>query len=152
MKVSLTLSALLLLAVLSTGCDDTENISFDFNEIQACHQQNASSADAVRSMLIGTWDWEYVYQIGRSTGPEGSYTEYEGTSVEFRADSTGVFTEADGSTQAFTWEVEENSGNFLLQTDKFIVLIRGYLWLCDGVMVCNASVYDGDDNYFVKAE
>ncbi|MDX1908259.1 MAG: hypothetical protein SF053_14580 [Bacteroidia bacterium] len=137
--------------LLTSGCEEKPLPVFDFAEIQACHRQNNFDEAAIRNQLTGTWTWAYVYQIGRATGPVGSYTEYTGMVLSFLPDSTGMYTAPDGSTLAFTWDIAESSGNYYtIQTNVFVPQIHGALWFCDGVMICNAAIFGGEDTYFVK--
>ena len=142
---------LIVLTLLTMGqsCDNDSILPYDYESIWNCHHKSNWTLESTKSKIIGIWEWKYTKCCGYTSNPYQNNTESKGLKVEFKNDGTGVLIE-DNAMSDFTWTISTYTDIYSFEITPFIPQLNGQLLFCDNIMMCNASYFDGADNFFVK--
>lgn len=141
-----------ILCALVQGCKEDNSVSpYDYDSIWKCHQKSTWNLESTENKIIGRWEWKYVRCCGKIANPYESATEFKGLEIEFKADGTGILNDNDAP-QEFTWTIGTYDVVYGITTDPPISQLGGQILFCDDIMMCNASLADGADNFFGKLQ
>lgn len=141
------------MALLAVGqsCENESNSPYDYQAIWNCHHNSNWTLESTKTKIVGNWEWQYVACCGETNNPYHNNKESKGLSIEFRNDETGILIE-NNMIVDFTWTIRTFTDIYSLEITPSITQLYGQLLFCDNIMMCNASYFDGADNYFEKKE
>jgi hypothetical protein len=150
MKISNILITLIFtISMLLFACDNDENLPppDPCEAMWDCHHQMVWDSLNTKDALIGEWEWEYISCFW---SPENANNEqFDGLTVEFKADNTLEVKENGQITQTSNWKVVK--GRFIpftLDVDPTVFQLLGIIVLCNGRVEFSDSYRDGCDNCF----
>jgi hypothetical protein len=156
MSKMLIVSATLLLSLIS--CKKEEIVPEKTNqEFYACHVTDDWNEDAIKTHLLGTWNWKHkVCPFNPNDVPTD--TEHSGLTAEFKSDNTLTILQDGNPVLTTNWEVIQSETNILsdpaksyqIKTDVFVSQLLGVLLICEDEVLFTSSYLDGCDNRFEK--
>lgn len=141
--------SLLALILLSVSCKKKNLPPISQQEMWDCHNQKTWDAIDTRDELIGKWSWEF---ISCYSDPEnGSSTEHEGLTIEFKEDGTLAVTNDGLVTDNILWRVIDGDANlYAVIVEPPVSQLYGRILFCDNRVEFNNSYIDVCDNYFIR--
>ena len=118
-------------------------------DMLTCHNLTTWDSTAIRTKLIGKWDWEFIKCYWNPEDANGD--DYKGLSIELKSDNT-IEVKINGvTTQTSVWQMQKlNDGNYAITSNPYVVYIPGRIYFCEERVLFADTYTDGCDNYFKK--
>lgn len=154
----LTYALFIVVALLAIArCSPEHDLSneYDTQALYTCHEQQDWTLGTVQQALAGQWEWKFARTWSSGDRPAKTSMLYIGAKIRFVIDGTGVYTKPNASPLNFTWRISDTNGLngehvYGVRTEPDVLLVSGFVFLCDNRMVCSAIPVDGADNYFKR--
>ena len=133
------------------ACSKKDNSSTDPNNFWTCHHETTWDSLATQNTLIGEWNWEYLTCPRFSENPNNE--EFNGLSIEFKADLTLDVKQNGAFVSSSNWQVVEREEDlFGLVVDPPVDQLNGRIFFCKEEVEFSNSYVDGCDHFFERKD